>query len=92
MEELTEVITSAQFHPSHCNIVMYSSSRGAIKIGDTRQASLCDVSCKVFEVSNCSNLLIFLQHYNAKYFSQEPEDTLSKSFFSEIVASISDAR
>ena len=50
MEELTEVITSAQFHPSHCNIIMYSSSRGAIKLGDTRKASLCDTSCKVFEV------------------------------------------
>lgn len=70
MEELTEVITSAEFHPHHCNIVMYSSSRGAIKLGDTRQASLCDVSSKIFE---------------------EPEDALSKSFFSEIVASISDA-
>lgn len=70
MEELTEVITSAQFHPSHCNIVMYSSSRGAIKLGDTRKASLCDTSCKVFE---------------------EPEDSGAKSFFSEIVASISDA-
>lgn len=70
MEELTEVITSAQFHPSHCNIMMYSSSRGALKIGDTRLSSLCDVSCKVLE---------------------EPEDALSKSFFSEIVASISDA-
>eukprot|EP00602_Paraphysomonas_sp_CaronLab_P002810 CAMPEP_0185026988 /NCGR_PEP_ID=MMETSP1103-20130426/11733_1 /TAXON_ID=36769 /ORGANISM="Paraphysomonas bandaiensis, Strain Caron Lab Isolate" /LENGTH=413 /DNA_ID=CAMNT_0027560793 /DNA_START=116 /DNA_END=1357 /DNA_ORIENTATION=- len=70
MEELTEVITSAQFHPEHCNILMYSSSRGSIKLGDTRRSALCDVCAKVFE---------------------EPEDAASKSFFSEIVASISDA-
>ena len=50
MEELTEVITSAQFHPHHCNIVMYSSSRGSIKLGDTRQAALCDNYAKILEV------------------------------------------
>lgn len=50
MEELTEVITSAQFHPQHCNIIMYSSSRGSIKLGDTRKSALCDVCAKVLEV------------------------------------------
>lgn len=28
MEELTEVITSAEFHPTHCNYFVYSSSKG----------------------------------------------------------------
>lgn len=55
MEELTEVITSAQFHPEHCNIVMYSSSRGSIKLGDTRQAALCDNYAKILEVYFASN-------------------------------------
>ena len=32
MEELKEVITSAAFHPHKCNIFMYSSSRGSIKV------------------------------------------------------------
>jgi serine/threonine-protein phosphatase 2A regulatory subunit B len=32
MEELTEVITSVQFHPTHCNLLSFSSSRGAIKV------------------------------------------------------------
>jgi hypothetical protein len=44
------VITSAQFHPQHCNIIMYSSSRGSIKLGDTRSSALCDVCAKVLEV------------------------------------------
>jgi len=69
MEELTEVITAARFHPSHCNLMMYSSSRGVIKLVDTRTSALCDDSAKVFE---------------------EHEDVLNKSFFSEIIASISD--
>ncbi|RLN90855.1 hypothetical protein BBJ28_00012188, partial [Nothophytophthora sp. Chile5] len=71
MEELTEVITAADFHPSHCNTMMYSTSRGAIKLGDMRQAALCDSYSQVFE---------------------EQEDPEARSFFSEIIASISDIK
>ncbi|KAG7401220.1 protein phosphatase 2A regulatory subunit cdc55 [Phytophthora boehmeriae] len=71
MEELTEVITAADFHPTHCNTMMYSTSRGAIKLGDMRQAALCDVYSQVFE---------------------EQEDPEARSFFSEIIASISDIK
>lgn len=49
MEELTEVITSAAFHPHHCNLFMYSSSKGTIKLSDMRQNALCDFRAKTFE-------------------------------------------
>ena len=42
MEELTEVITAAQFHPTHCNQLVYSSSKGIIKLADMRESALCD--------------------------------------------------
>ena len=42
MEELTEVITAAEFHPFHCNLFMYSSSKGTIKLADMRESALCD--------------------------------------------------
>lgn len=42
MEELTEVITAAEFHPQHCNMFMYSSSKGTIKLADMRASALCD--------------------------------------------------
>jgi serine/threonine-protein phosphatase 2A regulatory subunit B len=71
MEELTEVITSAEFHPHHCNIFMYSSSKGTIKLADMRASALCDSQAKVFE---------------------EEEDPANKSFFSEIISSISDIK
>lgn len=71
MEELTEVITCAEFHPSQCNIFMYSSSKGTIKLGDMRDSALCDQHAKVFE---------------------EEEDPANKSFFSEIISSISDIK
>jgi len=71
MEELTEVITSAEFHPNHCNLFMFSSSKGTVKLADMRAAALCDRSAKVFE---------------------EAEDPSSKSFFSEIISSISDIK
>ena len=46
MEELTEVITAAEFHPSHCNLFMYSSSRSNIKLADMRESALCDRHAK----------------------------------------------
>ncbi|KAL1631579.1 protein phosphatase 2A regulatory subunit cdc55 [Diplodia seriata] len=71
MEELTEVITAAEFHPESCNLFMYASSKGTIKLADMRESALCD------------------QH--SKQFEQE-EDPQSRSFFSEIISSISDVR
>ncbi|ORX87268.1 protein phosphatase 2A regulatory subunit PR55 [Basidiobolus meristosporus CBS 931.73] len=71
MEELTEVITASEFHPSHCNMLMYSSSKGTIKLCDMREAALCDRYAKMFE---------------------EEEDPSSRSFFSEIISSISDVK
>lgn len=49
MEELTEVITAAEFHPTSCNLFMYSSSKGTIKLADMRENALCDSHAKVFE-------------------------------------------
>jgi serine/threonine-protein phosphatase 2A regulatory subunit B len=46
MEELTEVITAAEFHPYHCNMFMYSSSKGTIKLSDMRESALCDQHAK----------------------------------------------
>ena len=42
MEELTEVITAAEFHPVECNLFVYSSSKGTIRLCDMRAAALCD--------------------------------------------------
>ncbi|GAA0139881.1 protein phosphatase [Lithospermum erythrorhizon] len=71
MEDLTEVITSAEFHPSHCNMLAYSSSKGSIRLIDLRQSALCDSHSKLFE---------------------EQESPGSRSFFTEIIASISDIK
>merc|ERR1712029_323941 len=69
MEELTEVITASEFHPKECNLFVYSSSKGTIRLCDMRQSALCDNHSKLFE---------------------EPEDPTNRSFFSEIISSISD--
>jgi len=71
MEELTEVITAAEFHPTSCNVFVYSSSKGSIRLCDTRQNALCDNHTKIFD---------------------EPEDPTNRSFFSEIISSISDVK
>lgn len=46
MEELTEVITAAEFHPKECNLFVYSSSKGIIRLCDMRQSALCDTQAK----------------------------------------------
>ncbi|CAB1319720.1 unnamed protein product, partial [Coregonus sp. 'balchen'] len=71
MEELTEVITAAEFHPNQCNTFVYSSSKGTIRLCDMRASALCDQHSKLFE---------------------EPEDPSNRSFFSEIISSISDVK
>lgn len=54
MEELTEVITAAEFHPHQCNTFVYSSSKGTIRLCDMRVSALCD------KHSKCEYLLIIL--------------------------------
>ena len=46
MEELTEVITAAEFHPEQCNVFVYSSSKGTIRLCDMRSQALCDQHAK----------------------------------------------
>ena len=46
MEELTEVITAAEFHPINCNEFVYSSSKGSIRLCDMRAKALCDQHAK----------------------------------------------
>jgi serine/threonine-protein phosphatase 2A regulatory subunit B len=46
MEELTEVITEAEFHPQQCSTFVYSSSKGTIRLCDMRDQALCDKHAK----------------------------------------------
>ncbi|CAG9463533.1 unnamed protein product [Pedinophyceae sp. YPF-701] len=71
MEDLTEVITSADFHPHHCHQLVYSSSKGCIRMVDMRAAALCDKHQRDFV---------------------EQEEQPSRSFFSEIISSVSDVK
>ncbi|XP_071703640.1 serine/threonine protein phosphatase 2A 55 kDa regulatory subunit B beta isoform-like [Rutidosis leptorrhynchoides] len=68
MDDLTEVITAAEFHPMYCNLLAYSSSRGFIRLVDMRQSALCEHSATLL---------------------QDVESRGQKTFFTEIVASVS---
>src|SRR5688572_23295581 len=41
MEELTEVITCSEFHPKDCNLLVYATSKGIIRMGDLRDSATC---------------------------------------------------
>ncbi|RZC25266.1 Serine/threonine protein phosphatase 2A 55 kDa regulatory subunit B beta isoform [Glycine soja] len=45
----SQVIISSEFHPTHCNMLAYSSSKGSIHLVDLRQSALCDSHAKLFE-------------------------------------------
>ena len=59
IQELNEVITSATFHPTHCNILISSSSKGSIRLADLRDRALCDGHAKLFEVDSASQRSFF---------------------------------
>lgn len=107
MEELTEVITAAEFHPHQCNTFVYSSSKGTIRLCDMRVSALCDKHSKceylLFIVTGSvmlSTPLVTMEYTGIwrRLFSffdpvfEEPEDPSNRSFFSEIISSISDVK
>ncbi len=59
MEELTEVITAAECHPHQCNVFVYSSSKGTIRLCDTRAAALCDRHSKCEYFKSSQSLFFF---------------------------------
>lgn len=72
MEELTEVITSAEFHPQQCHTFAYSSSKGSIRLCDMRQAALCDKHCKCeFQWDQRLCFFFFEWHFIAKKIDME---------------------
>ncbi len=46
MNELNEVITSVEFHPSESHTFMHASSKGVVKLADMRVQALCDKTVK----------------------------------------------
>ena len=48
LEELTEVITAADFSPVAGHLFAYATSRGALRLADTRARALCDDGAKAF--------------------------------------------
>jgi len=73
MEELQEVITSADLESRYGNTLLYSSSKGCIRVYDMRASALCDRGARSLQ-------------------STTPLSGPQANFFTEIVASISDAR
>ena len=50
---LVEVITAAEFHPVHCNLFLYSTSRGGLHLADLREGALCDNNGRRYEMIAC---------------------------------------
>lgn len=48
MQDLVEVITAADFHPTNCHEFLFSNSKGGIRLADLRAKALCDKNAKLF--------------------------------------------
>lgn len=48
MDDLSEVITAAEFHPTSCSLFAHASSKGSIRLCDMRSNALCDRHSKIF--------------------------------------------
>jgi len=58
-----EVITCAEWHPSHCNILIHSNSSGQIRMNDMRASSKCEDNCsrEFFEQRNALSNQMFAE-------------------------------
>jgi len=54
LDEISEVITSAKFHPINNNLFLYSTSRGVVKVGDLRKGANCESTAQTLEVKESS--------------------------------------
>lgn len=63
MEELTEVITAAEFHPTACHLFVYSSSKGTIRLCDMRSQAICDKHTKRESKTLCVFTVCSLHSY-----------------------------
>lgn len=79
MQDLTEVITCADFHPSACNQFLYATSKGTVRLGDTRERAVLDHFSKIFAAAEPGT-------------GAASPSSGDKSFFSDVTLSISDAK
>jgi len=79
MQDLTEVITCADYHPSACHQFLYATSKGTVRLGDTREHAILDHYTKVFASADASQ-------------GTTVGGGQEKSFFSDVTLSISDAK
>ncbi|KAF0992362.1 hypothetical protein HZS_7677, partial [Henneguya salminicola] len=77
MESLSEVITCANYHPIEPDIFLYTTSKGTIKLCDTRVKAICDTP--TLGTSLFSILKVFLDN----------NESLNSSRFSEAIFTIS---
>lgn len=48
LTDLSEVITSSQFHPISDNMFLYSISKGVVNVADLRKSSIYDYNAMIF--------------------------------------------
>ena len=93
MEDLSEVITCAAFHPWHAHTLAFSTSKGCIKVADLRQAALCNTFL-TFSDPDVDNAQLTLAKPVAgpKFTDGEGSNPDSHSVFRELIGSISDLK
>jgi len=81
IEDLNEVITCAQMHPTHCNIMMWGSSQGTIHLADLRESSLVKNS-KVFQDNSQEDSFfsVITSSISSLKFSNNDDEIISRDY------------
>ena len=96
----SQVITASEFHPKECNLFVYSSSKVGLSFIHSSKFILLNRLCPQTSFTQfliqgtirlCDMRQSALCDSHSKMF-EEPEDPTNRSFFSEIISSISDVK
>ncbi|KAJ5080449.1 protein phosphatase pp2a regulatory subunit b [Anaeramoeba ignava] len=85
LEDLTEVITDAKFHPNNCGLFCYSTSKGVIRLGDLRVSKTSTDSSKIFHYEDNESNSFFSEVINSIsdiQFSFDGRYVVSRDFMS----------
>ena len=95
MQDLTEVITVADFHPTNCNMFLYATSKGVLRLGDLREQALLDKGTRVFATpppNGGGGAAGGTTGAGGAGNGASAGASNDKSFFSDVTLSISDAK
>lgn len=90
LDDLSEVITTCNFHPLHDYLFLFSSSEGNIRIADLRKNGVCDKHCLILKQNSnlnqdCSDYAAIIRSLSASQFMNDDTKIVSRDFLNVFI-------